>query len=141
MLPSKPIMPSRLALILGLLALTGTAMAQEPPTMFSMPSGNVNCVFTPAGGSTVYKSADGSAELSCDREAPSYVRVTMTETSAVTIETKVSDQGCCSTDNPLAYGEEWKRGPFACESKQSGLTCRRSDGRGFSVARAGVTKF
>lgn len=109
--------------------------------MFSMPSGNVNCVFTPAGGSTVYRSADGTAELSCDRSAPTYVRVTMTETSGVTIETKVADQGCCSTDNPLAYGGAWTRDPFACESRQTGLTCKRSDGRGFSVNRAGVTKF
>lgn len=37
-------------------------------TSFSMPSGNVECIFTPAGGSNVYKPADGGPELSCDRE-------------------------------------------------------------------------
>ena len=123
---------------LGLVAMPAVAQAQ---TTFSMPSGNVECVYTPAGGSSVYKSPDGTAELSCDRSEPTYVRVTMTERSKVTVLKNVGDRGCCSVDNPLAYGTAWQQAPFSCESKQTGLTCRRADGRGFSISKAAIRPF
>ena len=44
-------------------------------TEFNMPSGNIGCFYTPEGGTDVYKTSDGGAELSCDRVEPSYVRV------------------------------------------------------------------
>lgn len=108
---------------------------------FSMPSGNVACIFTPRGGSSVYQSADGTAELSCDRSEPSYIRVIMTERAGVRSETNVGDASCCSLENPLPYGRSWRAAPFTCNSAQTGLTCRRDDGRGFSLSRAGVRTF
>ena len=48
-------------------------------TEFNMPSGNIGCFYVPAGGTDVYKTSDGGAELSCDRVAPSYVRVMLGE--------------------------------------------------------------
>lgn len=44
-------------------------------TEFNMPSGNIGYFYVPAGGTDVYKTSDGGAELSCDRVEPSYVRV------------------------------------------------------------------
>lgn len=117
------------------------ASAQQPPVSFAMPSGNVACVYTPAGGTTVYTSPDGSAELSCDRAAPSYLRVTMTELSKPVTDKNVSDRGCCEADETLAYGATWTRGPFSCEAAKTGLTCRRQDGRGFTVSRAAIRTF
>jgi hypothetical protein len=107
---------------------------------FVMPSHNVECTYTPAGGTPVYKPAGGGPELSCDRRAPKYIRLVMTPGS-VTRYDDVGDQGCCGTSNPFPYGSQWSRGPFACESADTGLVCRRSDGRGFSVSRERVEVF
>jgi hypothetical protein len=51
------------------------------------------------------------------------------------------EQGCCSLGHVLAYGQTWVKGPFTCQSRQTGLTCRRKDGRGFSLSRAAVRLF
>ena len=41
---------------------------------FNTPSGNIGCIYTPAGGTPVYETTDGDAELQCDRIEPNYVR-------------------------------------------------------------------
>jgi hypothetical protein len=109
-------------------------------TQFSMPSGNVECIYTPAGGSTVYKPLDGGPELSCDRRDPQYVTLTMTPKRIARIDNP-GEQGCCGTENPLAYGSRVVLGPFTCDSAETGLTCKRGDGKGFSVSRAAIRTF
>jgi hypothetical protein len=104
---------------------------------FVMPSHNVECTYTPAGGTPVYKPFEGGPELSCDRRDPKYVRIVLTPKSLKRFD-DVGDQGCCGTSNPLPYGMRWSRGPFTCESLETGLTCRTSDGRGFTVSRSRV---
>lgn len=130
----------------ALLALTGTAPAQTPVMFhpgpngqieFVMPSQNVGCTYTPAGGTATYKPFDGGPELSCDRIAPSYVRVVLTHATLRRFD-NVGDQGCCSVENVLPYGARWSAGPFICESSQSGLSCSRADGRGFAISRASI---
>jgi len=116
------------------------APAPNGYTSFSMPSGNVECIFTPAGGSKVYQPLDGGPELSCDRLQPTYVRLTMTP-KRVDRADNPGEQTCCGSDNPLAYGQRWTKGGFTCESAQDGLTCRRADGRGFSISRAKIGVF
>ena len=63
----------------AMLAAPALAVEFEPNdqgfTEFNMPSGNIGCFYVPAGGTDVYKTSDGGAELSCDRVEPSYVRV------------------------------------------------------------------
>src|SRR5580700_4310064 len=46
--------------------------------VFVLPSHNVECTYTPKGGTTTYKPFDGGPELSCDRPDPKYVRVVLT---------------------------------------------------------------
>ena len=138
-----------LLLALGGFALSsGPALAQLavfPPdangqVTFVMPSHNVECTYTPAGGTAVYKPFDGGPELSCDRREPKYVRVILTPKSIRRFD-DVGDQGCCGTSNPFPYGMRWSRGPFTCESLETGLVCRNADGRGFTVSRANVDLF
>ena len=54
-----------------MLAAPALAVEFEPNdqgfTEFNMPSGNIGCFYVPAGGTDVYKTSDGGAELSCDR--------------------------------------------------------------------------
>jgi hypothetical protein len=137
------------ALLVGLslsCLMTGAAQAQTPATFpvdasgqinFVLPSKNIGCTFTPQGGTTVYQPFDGGPELSCDRIEPQYVRLVLTPKQVRRFD-NVGDRGCCDESNVLQYGSRWSHGPFTCDSAQSGLTCKRSDGRGFSVSRASI---
>ena len=131
-----------------LLVLAASAAAQTPvPAVFKpdangqisfvMPSHNIGCTYTPAGGTPVYRPADGGPELACDRVDPTYVRVVLTPAGIRRFD-KVGDASCCGVDNVFAYGSRWSAGPFACTSDASGLTCARADGRGFLLGRANV---
>jgi hypothetical protein len=101
---------------------------------FVMPSLNVECTYTPKGGTLVYQPFDGGPELSCDRREPTYLRFVLTPKSVRQFD-NVGDQSCCGVDNVLAYGARWSEGPFICDSRESGLTCKRGDGRGFVIGR------
>lgn len=113
-----------------------SATAPAPPAQsitFQMPSGNIGCVYTPAGGTAVYHTADGRAELQCDRVEPTYVRVTLPEQGAAHT-TETQERGCCGGET-IAYGDTWNDGPFTCEVHQTNLTCRSSDDHGFTLSR------
>lgn len=134
-----------LAIMLASPAFAQNAVVTFPPsqngfTSFSMPSGNVECIFTPAGGSKVYQPLDGGPELSCDRREPTYINLLMTPKRIVRTDNP-GEQACCGVDNPLPYGKTWAMGGFTCESAQSGLTCRRADGHGFSISKAAISQF
>ena len=63
---------------------------------FSLPSGNIGCVYTPEGGTDTYEPAGGGPELSCDRVAPSYVRVILGPEGKARRYNDVGDASCCS---------------------------------------------
>ena len=91
------------------------------------------CTYTPKEGTPVYKVVDGP-ELQCDRVEPKYVRVVLNAKTARRFD-KVGDQDNLGVDNVFAPGSRWTQGPFTCDSTASGLTCKRSDGRGFTMGR------
>jgi hypothetical protein len=142
---------ARLALGLALCGLScGGALAQAkfPPTAdgrikFLMPSRNIGCTFTPEGGTEVRQPLDGGPELLCDRSMPEYVRVVLT-LKAVWRFNDVANRDCCDSVSvwgkvPIfAYGTRWTQGPFVCESLLAGLSCRRPDGRGFTMSLTNV---
>src|SRR5262249_31988932 len=101
---------------------------------FVMPSHNVECTYTPKGGTLVYRPFDGGPELSCDRREPTYLRFVLTPKSVRRFD-NVGDQSCCGAGNVFAYGARWSKGPFTCVSAESGLTCKRGAGRGFVIGR------
>lgn len=103
---------------------------------FTTPSGNIECHFTPRGGTEIYTTRDNLAELQCDRAAPVYFRFVMSERGPAELVKNPGEQPCCSADNPLPYGRAWEMSPFRCESAETGLTCERKDGRGFFINRA-----
>jgi len=124
---------------LFMLAVTGGAFAQTPVNfpagkngeiVFVMPSKTIECTFTPKGGTPVYKPFDGGPELSCDRSEPKYVRVVLTPKNVRRFN-NVGDQSCCGVDNVFAHGSRWTQGPFTCDSAAAGVTCKRTDGKGF----------
>lgn len=81
----------------------------------------------------MYETADGRAELQCDRIEPTYVRITLPETSAAHI-TQTDERGCCGGET-IAYGDRWTEGPFTCDSTDAGLACFSSAGHGFTLSR------
>ena len=109
-------------------------------TEFTMPSGNIGCFYTPAGGTDVYKTSDGGAELSCDRVEPAYVRVMLGATGAAERINNVGDPSCCGAENIFEYGEVWSEGPFSCISATTGLTCTRG-AHGFLMSRKTVKAY
>jgi hypothetical protein len=104
---------------------------------FTMPSGNVGCVYTPEGGTDAYEPVGGGPELLCDRVAPSYVRVIMGPEGKAKRHTDVGDASCCGSGNVFDYGEVWEMDGFRCISSTSGLRCTRGS-HGFTMSRKAV---
>jgi hypothetical protein len=104
---------------------------------FVMPSGNVGCIYTPAGGTSTYATANGGAELSCDRVSPAYVRVILGASSKARRHDNPGDASCCGSANVFRYGQTWSEGGFTCTSLASGLKCRRGN-HGFFISRTSI---
>lgn len=109
---------------------------------FTMPSGNVGCLYTPAGGTEVYEPVDGGPELICERVEPSYVTVILGPQGEPQLIEDPGEQSCCGATSIFAYGDVVDLDGFICWSEKTGLACTRSaDGVGFTMARAGVELF
>lgn len=95
---------------------------------FVMPSGNIGCIYTPAGGTDVYEPVDGGPEVSCDRIAPTYVNITLGPKGPAKLTKNPGEQGCCGGDNVFAYGNTaWLGDDFFCSSSTAGLICETPD--------------
>jgi hypothetical protein len=108
---------------------------------FTMPSGNIGCLYTPAGGTDVYEPRDGGPELICERIEPGYVTVILTATGEAELIEDPGEQSCCGADNIFAYGDTITLEGFVCTSETTGLTCESEAGFGFSMARSGIETF
>ncbi|RYE10823.1 MAG: hypothetical protein EOP22_02785 [Hyphomicrobiales bacterium] len=94
---------------------------------FTMPSGNVGCIYTPKGGTDIYAPKDGGPELSCDRIAPKYVNITLGPKGPAVLTENPGEQACCSGDNVFAYGNTVTFDGFICSSSSAGLICETPD--------------
>lgn len=108
----------------------------EGQVEFVMPSGNIGCIYTPEGGTSTYESADGLAEIQCDRVESNYIRAILGGDGAGYVLDDVGDPSCCSLTQTFDYGNIVELGPFQCLSDRKGLTCAREDGHGFFLSRA-----
>jgi hypothetical protein len=97
------------------------------------PSGNIGCVYIPAGGTAVYQPAEPGAELQCDRIEPSYTRIVLPENGAARV-VETQERGCCSGET-IAYGQRWAEGPYACDVTDAGVACTSTAGHGFTLSR------
>jgi hypothetical protein len=105
-------------------------------TTFTMPSGNVECHYSPPEGTQVYKPMNGQAELSCDRAAPVYMNFSLSARGTANATKNPGEQSCCSDLNALPYDSAWRMGPFVCESSRAGLNCKNAEGHGFIISRS-----
>ena len=102
-------------------------------TEFMAPSGNIGCIYIPAGGTDVYEPEDGGPELQCDRVEPVYLRFILNKADKGKVYENVGDASCCGGP-VLKYGNSTKLGPYTCTSETKGLTCTRGD-HGFFISR------
>lgn len=108
----------------------------EGQVEFVMPSGNIGCIYTPAGGTSFYETVDDLAEIQCDRVEPDYVRAILGGQGEGYLVENVGDAGCCSLTQRFEYDHVVTLGPFQCLSERRGLTCARQDGHGFFLSRS-----
>jgi hypothetical protein len=94
---------------------------------FVMPSGNIGCIYTPAGGTDTYEPVNGGPEISCDRIEPAYVNITLGPKGPAVLTKNPGEQGCCGGDNVFAYGNTAEVGEFMCSSSDAGLICETRD--------------
>lgn len=109
---------------------------------FVMPSNNVDCIYTPKGGTPTYTPANGGPELSCDRAEPTYVNVRLGQGAPAEVTPDPGEQPCCSGTNTFAYGNTATLGTaFICASGKTGLVCQTADKQhGFTISRAKILK-
>jgi hypothetical protein len=118
--------------------LPAPAEAQLSTQTFRTPSRNIGCVFAPARGGE-------RATLRCDILSglrPTPARPCEYDWVGVMLTARGRANPHCGSDtavNPnarvLAYGRTWRRGPFRCASRRTGLRCTNLSARGFVLAR------
>jgi hypothetical protein len=109
-----------------------TSTTVESQEWIQSPSKNIQC--------QIIRSPVSAAGVICQTTIPPQ-QVSMTTTGAVT---KCAGSQCLGDagDNvprTLAYGDTTTLGSFTCTSLQTGLSCAVPSGKGFTIARAGIT--
>ena len=139
---TAPLIAAALAALLAAPALGGNervfAPAPDGTISFNMPSGNAGCSFVPAGGTPVYRTANGQAELHCTRVEPDYLVVVLADHGGGHDAFAPGEVPGLPMAPILPYGSFWQGGPFTCLSARSGLICINGSGAGVRMARAGV---
>lgn len=112
------------------------AAAPGVAVTFMAPSGNIGCIYIPAGGTDVYQPSAPGAELQCDRVEPTYLRVVLPEHAAARV-VDTQERGCCGGET-IEYGQTWAEGPYTCDVTDAGVACASAVGHGFTLSRAAV---
>jgi hypothetical protein len=133
----------RLGVCLVITALVAGAAAQSRAgqlriARFQLPSRNIGCGYLP-------RSSSGAASLRCDILSglqPAPRRHCMFDWTGLELAARARARATCAGDTIysrgapiLRYGRSWRRGPFTCTSRRTGVTCRSTAGHGFFLAR------
>ncbi|HSD81308.1 MAG TPA: DUF6636 domain-containing protein [Solirubrobacteraceae bacterium] len=138
-----------ISLVLALLAAAAASSAAGSSggralAGFRSPSGNIKCHYDPSGlGSRgplrlvrcSLDHADYAMTLQRRCEAGDWHGFTLTPTRKPLLFCPGGASGDRITYTTLAYGRSWRRGPFTCTSRVTGVTCRNGTGHGLFVSR------
>lgn len=111
---------------------------------FHSPTGNIKCLYVAGKPSVIHCQlgrADYATTLQKRCMAPSGAGVDWHgfELTAIRPAGITCSGGILYTGTPkyvnLAYGKSWKRGPFTCVSRVTGVTCMSSTGHGLTISR------
>jgi hypothetical protein len=128
------------AIAAGVLLVASSVASAEPlrTSKFRMPSGNIGCAYAPPFEGR-------AAALRCDILSglvPEPTRACPVDWTGLGINGRRRGHAVCAGDTvyegsapKLRYGRQWRKGPFRCTSRTTGLTCRNTAEHGFHLAR------
>jgi hypothetical protein len=135
------------AVVIGAVAASSSAAGRSSARIlpgFRSPSGNIKCYYNPRGltsrGFTPVvrcslDHADYGLKLQHRCKAGDWHGFTLTPTKKPLLFCPAGATGDHPAYRTLAYGKSWQRGPFACTSRTTGVTCRNRTGHGLFVSR------
>ena len=109
---------------------------------FHSPTGNIKCLYV-AGKPSVMRCQLGRADYAATLQKRCITRTTVdwhgfeltaTRPAAITCSGGILYTGTPKYVN-LPYGKSWKRGPFTCTSRLTGVTCTSRMGHGLTISR------
>lgn len=105
---------------------------------FQIPSGNIHCRANSSDNSFECEMQTNNAKLppkpkDCDLDWGNRFRMPATGKASRSCH---GDTLGLDPKNPvLGYNKTWRRNGFTCISKQTGLTCKNRDGRGWTLSK------
>jgi hypothetical protein len=123
--------------------LTGAASASATLATFKTPSGNIGCLYD---SSPAYLRCDIGSGLrplpprpkGCQLDWGFSLNMGRTSKARVTC---AGDTALDPRARVLRYGSTWRRGPFSCRSRTTGLTCENAAGHGWFMSRQSWRRF
>lgn len=124
-------------------SVAGPSGAQSLPG-FRSPSGNIKCYYNPKALTSrgfmpaltcSLNHADYAMTLQRRCESGDWHGFTLTPTKKALLFCPGGATGDHPLYKTLAYGKSWKRGPFTCISRVTGVTCRSRTGHGLFISR------
>jgi hypothetical protein len=113
---------------------TETVTGDHGPKAFSTPSGNIGCYVDGSGARCDIAERSWKPtpdEQGCELDYGQGITVDATHAEFV-----CAGDTTLGAKTVLGYGQSAQRGPFLCESEQSGVTCSEQvNGHGFFISR------
>ena len=124
-------------------ATAGSAAASNQLAQMTTPTRNIGCIAS---------TSSGKARLRCDIRSHTFVPPQQPNScdldygDSFSLGATGTARWMCHGDTALsgpggkgfttvAYGRNWKWGPFTCQVRLTGVTCRNSSGRGFFLSK------
>jgi hypothetical protein len=139
-------MKTSLLIVIAVAAVAASAASAAGRTLpgFRSPSANIKCYYNPNGltdsgrGRTLTCSivhAAYATKLQHRCEAGDWHGFTLTRTGKPRLFCPAGASGDHIAYATLGYGKSWRRGPFTCTSRLTGVTCRSRTGHGLFISR------
>jgi hypothetical protein len=130
----------RLAL---LLALFFPASADASVVFFQTPSHNIGCAYSSSPSTLRCDIRSGLRPRpprpgNCDVDWGDSYGLGATGRATITCH---GDTAIDARSRVIRYGSTWRRGPFTCRSRATGLRCRNRSGHGFFMSRQHSYRF
>jgi hypothetical protein len=117
---------------------TSTAVAVLHAKSFTMPSGNIACLYDSARlRCDIFSGLVPEPKKPCDFFWKGVLLPASGKASFLCIIDTVYDEAA----PVLHYGQKWTRHGIVCRSRTTGLRCHNPDGHGFRLSRAHSTKW
>jgi hypothetical protein len=134
-------------LIVIALCVPAQAAAKTPIPGVVSPSGNIRCLYVPGRPAANLLCSIGAAAYASELQNRCMSRASLDwhgfELGATRKASTVCSGGILydvDRQQPvykaLAYGNVWRRGPFTCSSRVTGITCASRAGHGLFLSRA-----